>query len=208
MKRFTALLFVVLAIALQLRAQVFLDELRTHRAGEGIVTVNQSRDIDELVNSTKLEISAPVQPQQVPTVKPEKNSGYPSNTSATTAAGNTSKESASVERSETSPSSSGTGSVNTDRKVMRNSTTVTGYRVQVYSGGNTRDDKNNAERIGREVKAKFPEYPIYVHFYSPRWICRVGNFRTYQEADNVLKDIKAMGYKDACIVKGKITVAN
>ncbi|MCD8296700.1 MAG: SPOR domain-containing protein [Prevotella sp.] len=206
MKRFAALLFILSALAVQLRAQEFLDELRMRRAGDGVVTVNQSKDIDELVNSAKLEISSPAQSQPAPAVIPEKrNSGTPS---TGTVSENTGRESASVVKPETTSSSSEEGSVNTDRKVMRNGTTVTGYRVQVYSGGNTRNDKNNAERIGKEVKAKFPEYPIYVHFYSPRWICRVGNFRTYQEADNVLKDIKAMGYKDACIVKGKITVAN
>ena len=48
--------------------------------------------------------------------------------------------------------------------------------------------------------------PIYVHFYSPRWICRVGNFRTYEEAHAMLVEIREMGYKQASIVKGKISV--
>lgn len=53
---------------------------------------------------------------------------------------------------------------------------------------------------------RYPNLPIYVHFYNPRWICRVGNFRSYSEAARVLKDIKAMGYSQACIVKGKINL--
>ncbi len=208
MKRFAALLIFASTIVMQLSAQSFLDVLRTRKAGEGVVTVNQSKDIDELVNSAKLEISSPTQTQseQNTTVNPEKKSGNTVSNSNGTSADNTGKETSAVVKPEQSSSES--GNVNTDKKVMRNSTTMTGYRVQVYSGGNTRDDRNNAERIGRAVKTKFPDLPIYVHFYSPRWICRVGNFKTYQEADNVLKDIKAMGYNDACIVKGKITVAN
>lgn len=91
--------------------------------------------------------------------------------------------------------------------MMRNSYKVTGYRIQAYSGGNTRADREKANRIGDEIKQKYPEQPVYVHFYSPRWICRVGNFRSYSEAAQILKGIKAMGYKQACIVKGKITVA-
>ncbi len=205
MKRFAALLFFTTLLAMQLSAQTFLDVLRTRKAGEGVVVVNQSKDIDELVNSTKLEISAPAQPQQSATVVPEKSTATSSG-SATKPVENTGRKTAVTVRPEQSYSDNTT--VNTDKKVMRNSTTMTGYRVQVYSGGNTRDDRNNAEKIGRAVKAKFPELPIYVHFYSPRWICRVGNFKTYQEADTVLKDIKAMGYNDACVVKGKITVAN
>ena len=89
---------------------------------------------------------------------------------------------------------------------MRGGRKITGYRVQAYSGGNSRADRQKAENIGNAIKMRFPDLPIYVHFYSPRWICRVGNFRTYQEANAVLKEIKDMGYGQACIVKGKITV--
>lgn len=92
------------------------------------------------------------------------------------------------------------------KKVMRNARKVTGYRVQAYAGGNTRADKQRAQHIGDAIKMKYPEQPIYVHFYSPRWICRVGNFRSYGEASKMLKAVKAMGYKGATIVKGKITV--
>lgn len=90
---------------------------------------------------------------------------------------------------------------------MRNSRKVTGYRIQAYSGGNSREDRQKVESIGSAIKSRFPSLPVYVHFYSPRWICRVGNFRTYQEAESILKELKSMGYKQACIVKGKITVA-
>lgn len=91
------------------------------------------------------------------------------------------------------------------RKVMRGRK-VNGYRVQAFAGGNSRQDKIKAQKAGNDIKMKFPELPIYVHFYSPRWICRVGNFRTYEEARQVLLEIKAMGYKAATIVQGKITV--
>lgn len=92
------------------------------------------------------------------------------------------------------------------KKVMRGSHKVTGYRVQAFAGGNSRADKNKAQRIGNEIKMKYPEQPVYVHFYSPRWVCRVGNFRTYAEASAMLKKIRAMGYPSATILKGKITV--
>ena len=96
--------------------------------------------------------------------------------------------------------------VNTNKKVMLNGRKTTGYRIQVYSGGNSRKDRQNAENTGRALKQRFPSVPVYVHFYSPRWICRMGNFRTYQEAESLLKEIKSMGYRQACIVKGVISV--
>lgn len=92
------------------------------------------------------------------------------------------------------------------KKVMRNARKVTGYRVQAFAGGNTRADKNRAQQIGEAIKMRYPDQPIYVHFYSPRWICRVGNYRSYGEASRMLRAVKAMGYRGATIVKGKITV--
>ncbi len=97
--------------------------------------------------------------------------------------------------------------VDTSKKMMRNSYKVTGYRIQAFSGGNSRADREKANKIGDAIKMKYPDQPVYVHFYSPRWICRVGNFRSYSEAAKLLRSIKAMGYTQACIVKGKINVA-
>ncbi len=92
------------------------------------------------------------------------------------------------------------------KKVMRGSRKVTGYRVQAFAGGNTRADKMKAQQAGNAIKMRFPDQPIYVHFYSPRWICRVGNYRSLGEAEKMLRAVRKMGYKAATIVKGKITV--
>ena len=93
------------------------------------------------------------------------------------------------------------------KKVPRNIYKVPGFRVQVFSGGNSRADRQRAESIRDQLKINFPEEPVYVHFYSPRWICRVGNYRSMEEADIILRKIQAIGYKQAYIVKGKITVS-
>ena len=69
-----------------------------------------------------------------------------------------------------------------------------------------RKDRQRAEQVGNTIKQNFPTEPIYVHFYSPRWICRVGNYRTYEEAHEMLMNIRKLGISGASIVKGKITV--
>ena len=92
------------------------------------------------------------------------------------------------------------------RKKILKGYKVNGYRVQVFAGGNSRDARVKAEKTGREINALFPGEPVYVHFYSPRWICRMGNYRTYEEAHQILNAVKKLGYKSAIIVKGKITV--
>lgn len=81
-----------------------------------------------------------------------------------------------------------------------------GFRIQVFSGGNTRVARQQAERAGQQVKAAMPSQPVYVHFYSPRWGCRVGNFKTYNSALGTLRQIRRLGYKGAIIIRSIITV--
>ena len=83
---------------------------------------------------------------------------------------------------------------------------TTGYRVQAFAGGNTRSDRQKAERTGNAMRQLFPGEDVYVRFYSPRWVCRVGNYRTYEEAHEKMIAIRKMGYESATIVKGKIIV--
>ena len=92
------------------------------------------------------------------------------------------------------------------KKIMRHAVKVTGYRVQVWAGGNSRADRQKAESIGNNIKLHFPDQPVYVHFYSPRWLCRMGNFRSMQQAQSMLRAVKRLGYSQAILVKGKITV--
>ena len=95
--------------------------------------------------------------------------------------------------------------VDNTKKIMKGYK-VNGYRVQAFAGGNTRKDRIQAEQTGDRIKASFPDAPVYVHFYSPRWICRVGNYRTYEEAHQMLVSLRKQGFTQATIVKGKITV--
>lgn len=208
MKQFAVLLSLTLGFSLNTEAQSFLNDLRTDKAGQGTVTVSQSKDIDELVNNAKLIKSAPT------TATNERNNNTTAATEHKQSQHKAQEKRDTVEEplkeqhyaSGSASPSTDTPNVNTGKKIMRNSRRITGYRVQAYSGGNSRVDRQKAESIGSAIKMRFPDLPVYVHFYSPRWICRVGNFRTYDEANSVLKEIKSMGYRQACIVKGKITV--
>ena len=76
-----------------------------------------------------------------------------------------------------------------------------GYRVQVYAGGNTRAAREAAMKAAASVRAAFPQLSIYTEFVSPRWVCRVGDCRTYEEADQMLRDIRALGsFKELTIL--------
>ena len=89
---------------------------------------------------------------------------------------------------------------NTGQKVRMN-----GYRIQVYSGGNSRKAKTEATAMGQRVRNMFGELSIYTNFISPHWICRVGDFKSYEEANEVFREMKATGnFSEAVIVKSKI----
>lgn len=82
-----------------------------------------------------------------------------------------------------------------------------GYRVQVYAGGNSRTAKEEAERIASQVKAQFPELSVYKSFVPPRWLCRVGDFRSIEEADAMMRKLKATGaFKEVSIVRDQVTI--
>ena len=223
MKQFVTLLFVALCSALTANAQNYLDHLQQNTQGQGTVTVTQSKEIDDLVNGIN-------QVQQPATSAPKTNTGKTpeqrSNATNADANKNLAKQNEKAEpekkdemekKEEHKPEVPIAKKTDTDseetapvvdmnKKVMRNSHKVKGYRVQVFAGGNSRADKEKAQQAGNTVKRKYPTEPVYVHFYSPRWVCRVGNYRTLEEANRMMRNVRNLGFKQACVITGQITV--
>ena len=182
------------------QAQTFLDRLKQPTKDKAVVTITQDAAIDKLVNGNNAT-NATIETKKAPA-----NTTKKENTTSNTATSNATSNTATPSSNTSASHASSTEEPDMSKKVMKNSYKVTGYRVQAFAGGNTRNDRRTAETVGNSIKRRFPEQPIYVHFYSPRWICRVGNFRTYEEAHAMLLEIREMGYKQASIVKGKISV--
>lgn len=204
MKRVLSILPFCFFTFLPLSAQSYLEHLQQKTQGLGTVSVHQSKEIDDLVNGA-VPVAKPVAKT---TTSPTQNTA--ANTEKTT---EEEKKEEPKERVALKPdmpkteTESGTEvEVDMSKKVMRNSYKVTGFRVQAFAGGNTREDKRKAEEARDKIKRAYPSEPVYVHFYSPRWICRVGNYRTQEEANRMLRNIRNLGYRQAVMVKGKITV--
>jgi hypothetical protein len=191
MKEFILSIVLCVGIPTGAGAQTFTQRLQKQpTAGQGSVTLHQSDSIDRLVNTTVLA------PKSTTTTK----------TSTTT-----------QPNAATQPSTASRPATQTERpqeivpdtlpKMIRNGHKVMGYRVQAFAGGNSRKDRQQAEQVRNSIKSHYPNVPVYVHFYSPRWICRVGNYRTYEEAHQMLVSLRDLGFNQATIVKGKITVS-
>lgn len=214
MKPFVLTIILVIGAVTKLQAQSFLQHIQKKEAGKATVTVVQSHDIDELVDNA--DVSGH---KKVETKKPENTNTTNTTTHKPGKTNNNKKDEHPANRNNiqhgehnahaenNAETENDAETIDTRRKLPKRSYKVNGYRVQVLSGGNSRADKNRVQQAGNDVKAVFPELPVYVHFYSPRWICRVGNFRTYEEASHILTQLKKLGFKEACIVSGKITVA-
>ncbi len=237
MKQFILLFAIMINLAVSSHAQTYLEHLQQKTQGLGTVTVSQSKAIDELVNGKSIpqDNKEKAIPQTHTTKAITPNTTTKSNKTSDTKSSKTSEpqkklvpdslkkpehhdtanerekatsHEAPIKKIETEKEEIEVPMVDMRKKVMRSSYKVTGYRVQAFAGGNSRNDRLKAEQIGNAIKMKYPDQPVYVHFYSPRWICRIGNFRSLGEAQKMLTKVRAMGFKQACLVKGKITVQN
>ena len=207
MKVFRFLPFYLFAfLPLNLAAQNFLDRLQTKVEGQGTITVHQDSAINRLV----------LDPQS--TVTPTTTTTPTATTSTTTTTTTTSTTTTTPSSTTTSTTTTGTttpaGTVTTTPTETtttpttgtRTRRTIDGYKVQAFAGGNTREDRKKAERTASSIRAQFPNVAVSAHFYSPRWVCRVGNYRTREEAQHMLSALKNLGYSQAHIVRTKVSV--
>jgi hypothetical protein len=193
-------------------SQTFTQRLQKSNAGEGKVTVTQSKEVDKLVNGPQDVVTPAKQNTQSSQTTPITQNNQSTQTTQKQAEKQTEEKQEKpqsqqpIAKTQQPETTIDTTYTDEPRKKVLKGYKVNGYRVQVYAGGNSRDARVKAERTGREINSLFPGEPVYVHFYSPRWICRIGNYRTYEEAHQMLNAVKKLGYQSAIIVKGKITV--
>lgn len=82
-----------------------------------------------------------------------------------------------------------------------------GFRVQVYAGNGSRVARNEANEVAKQIELEFPEIPVYTYFRSPRWLCRVGDFRSVEEADAAMRRLRNTGkFKEVSIVREQINI--
>ncbi len=191
MRRIISISVLCVGMLVHVNAQTFTQRVQQKVEGKGTVTIHQSEEIEQLVNDPNATgVTKPQKPQD------SKKQVEPSKEKENKQANNVTAVPSESKDENTEP-------LENQRKATQK---VTGYRVQAYAGGNSRKDRQMAEQTRNNIKAQFPNISVYVHFYSPRWICRVGNFRTYEEAHQMMVKLQNMGYKQASIVRGKITV--
>lgn len=159
----------------------FLERLTRMEVGKGVVRIHQSAAITNLVNGITLASH---------TLTPPRHDSPAAHTAPV------------VKRDSAYYFSVPADSMQQGTKVR-----INGYRIQIFSGGNSRQDKLNASNYAQRSKTFFPDIEVYTGFVSPHWMCRVGDFKTREEAMEVLQLMRETGrFPEAVIVKSKVNV--
>lgn len=65
-----------------------------------------------------------------------------------------------------------------------------GFKIQAFAGNNQRTSKDEANYKQRIISEAFPDHETVILFDSPFWRLRVGNFKSREEANEVMKEMK------------------
>lgn len=173
-----------------LRAQTtYTDKLRKVEQGKGTVIIKQTEQIEQIVNNT-----IPAQPTVMHVQKEEKAHTHTMENKAT---------------------ESGKASETTKRNIRQGNYTARGrhkargYRICIFTGGNSRADKTKAMQMGEQCRKRFPELSVYTNFAAPRWVTHVGDFRTRYDANKYVKLIRSARFTyEVRIVSGEVNLPN
>ena len=67
-----------------------------------------------------------------------------------------------------------------------------GYRIQVFSGNIPRTSKDEATSLQAKLKELYPNMESDVRYNAPFWKLHVGNFRSYEEASLMLRELRSL----------------
>lgn len=83
-----------------------------------------------------------------------------------------------------------------------------GYRIQVYSGNDQKVAKNEANSRKGAIQSAFPNMEVTVSYNSPVWRVRAGNFKTQEQANQALGEMKTRfpGYKEMRVVDDVVKI--
>lgn len=85
---------------------------------------------------------------------------------------------------------------------------IDGYRVQIFSSNRQQTAKEEALNLEKKMSEAL-SVPVYVMYIAPFWKVRIGNFRTYEEANALKQQIITQFSElqgDTYIVRDKIQV--
>lgn len=187
MKRFLWLcLMLCTACVLTAQSSIF-DELARKGPKYGTVTIHQSSAIRKLVGSSSA--SAKKGADESGDTKSSKSSKDAKDSKDTPQDAPATKEKTEPENDEITDMDNPEGRV---------------YRVQVYSGNNQRQSKQEVRTMETQIKRAFPKVGVEPDYQAPFWKLYVGYFQTKEEAIYMLERLRRQfpSYHGMKIVQG------
>ncbi len=195
LKALGMMLIFLLAFAASTHAQsTYTEKLRKAEPGKGTVVVSQSQEIEHAVNGTpaaskKQEAADKGKAPATGNAGTKANAQKaPNDHKAATHTATHEKEHA--ESHKNTGTSANNRETKTHNYVSRARHKVKGYRICIFTGGNTRADKQKAIAAGQKCREKFSELAVYPSFEAPRWVTHVGDFKTREEAQKYVTKIR------------------
>lgn len=189
------LLFIGILFSLPICAQnTYTEKIRKNEPGKGSVIINHSSEIEQVVNGTAPKTNkdasnkkptAPSKPANTTTpAKKEEHSATNTHNTPNASSEHSKKPSETREESKKATTTSNHSYTSRVRKRAK------GYRICIFTGGNSRADKVKATQMGDKCRKLFPELAVYPSFEAPRWVTHVGDFRTREEAQKYVTRIR------------------
>lgn len=204
--KFIYTLIALALFAVQIHAQqTYTEKLRQNEAGKGTVIINQSPEIEQVVNGKaqqKAETKGRITTLPATGSKPvvagtSANEGKKSTNATTTSHASTSHATTTNATNKSEKTKNATSSVSHNSNSTQSHTYINrarhkarGYRICIFTGGNSRADKQKAIEMGNKCRAKFPELASYPSFEAPRWVTHVGDFKTREDANKYVSKIR------------------
>lgn len=212
MKLLSALLLFLASLSLGAQT-TFTGHLRAAEQGKGVVVIIQSDEIEQAVNRKKSTSSSSSVKEAKTSSAQTAQKHTAESTKATTkqphAADSAKKTHAEPEKaSHSAEASTEHGTAGASRHYTeRARRKAQGYRICIYTGGNSRADREKAVKMGNKCRAKFSELASYPNFIAPRWVTYVGDFRTREEAQKYVTRIRKANISyEVRIVKSEVNL--
>ena len=172
-------------------AQTFTQRIQQQHAGEGKLVIHHDATIDELVNG---------KPEQRRTQQPiANNRRNQDRTDQRHQDPPQQRQEEERQQEQTQPTDSVITSPRRTRKAM-------GYRIQAFTGNDSRRDQQKAVQVKATLRQLFPQHQVYVSYQHPRWLCRMGDFASYADAQAVLSEVRQSGYESATVVRARVNL--
>lgn len=204
--------FLTLCFATPAAAQTtYTGHLRKTEPGKGVVVIVQSDDIERVVNQSMPPQSDKKTAPKTSGAKPKpavthEEKGHAGNRDAQGAHGAATHGKTPAETSANNAGGHSGESV-PRHYTERSRRKARGFRICIFTGGNSRADREKAVAMGNKCRTKFPELSAYPVFVAPRWATYVGDFRTRQDAQKYVSRIhKARFTYEVRIVSSEVNL--